>query len=228
MIGRHIQLGGRDDKKPWLTIVGIVDDVRQYGFDQPSRMEAYIAEAQDVSYGFNVVIRTTGDPAQMEASLRQAFASVDGTQPLYSVQPLEAYVAQSQSTRRFTLLLLALFGGVALLLAAIGVYGVVSYAVSLRTRELGIRMALGAARQDVLQMVLGQGLRLAGSGLAIGLVTSMLLTRFLSSLLFEVQAGDLLTAGAVTLTLASVALLANYLPARRAAGVDPAVALRCE
>jgi putative ABC transport system permease protein len=227
-IGRHIQLGGRDNNKPWLTIVGIVGDVRQYGFDQPSRMEAYIAEAQDVSYGFNIVARTTVDPRQMEASLRQAFASVDGTQPLYSVQPLEVYVALSQSTRRFTLLLLALFGGVALLLAAIGVYGVISYAVSLRTRELGIRMALGAAPKDVLQMVLGQGLRLAGAGLAIGLVASLLLTRFLSSLLFEVRAGDWITAVAVTLTLASVALLANYLPARHAAGVDPAIALRCE
>jgi putative ABC transport system permease protein len=227
-IGKHIQLGGRHDDKEWLTIVGIVGDVRQYGFDRPSSMEAYVAQAQDLDFAFNLVARTSGDPRRFEQSVRQAFLSVDNTQPIFQVQPLEDYVAESLATRRFTLILLALFGGLALVLAAIGIYGVISYAVSVRMRELGIRMALGAARRDVLAMVLCQGTRLIGLGLVLGFAVSLLLTRFLSSLLFQVRPLDLLTSLAVTLTLAAVALVANYLPARKASMVDPIVALRCE
>ncbi len=182
-IGKHIQLGGRDDKKEWLTIVGIVGDVRQYGLDRPSSMEAYVAQAQNMNFGFNLVVRTAGDPRQMEEAVRKAFLSVDATQPLNQIRPLEDYVAESLATRRYTLLLLSMFGGLAILLAAIGIYGVVSYAVSLRTREVGIRMALGAARSDVLRMVLRQGIRVVAAGLLFGFALSFLLGRFLSSLL---------------------------------------------
>ena len=181
-----------------------------------------------MDYGFNLVARTAGDPRRFEQTVRQAFLSVDNTQPIYQVRPLEDYVAESQAARRFTLMLLGLFGGLALVLAAVGIYGVISYAVSLRTRELGIRMALGAARNDVLSMVLRQGLTLVGTGLAAGFVASLLLTRFLSSLLFQVRPIDLATSLAVSVTLAGVALLANYLPARKASKLDPIVALRCE
>lgn len=227
-IGRHIQLGGRHDDKPWLTIVGIVGDVRQYGFDRPSNMEAYIAQAQDMDFGYNVVVRTQGDPRRFEQTVRQAFLSVDNTQPIDQLRPLEDYVAESQAARRFTLMLLGLFGGLALLLAAVGIYGVISYAVSSRTRELGIRMALGAERKDVVAMVLREGFTLVGIGLAIGFAASFLLTRFLASLLFQVRPGDFATLSLVTVTLAGIALLANYLPARRASRVDPMVALRYE
>lgn len=227
-IGRHIQLGGRHDDKEWMTIVGIVGDIRQYGLDQPSNMEAYFPQAQDLNFGFNLAVRTTGDPRRMEQTVRQAFLSADNTQPVFHVRPLEDYIAESLAARRFTLTLLGLFGGLALVLAAVGIYGVISYAVSLRTRELGIRMALGAARRDVLQMVLRQGLKLAATGLVVGLAASVVLTRFLTSLLFQVRPADGVTIVAVAALLAAVALLANYLPARRASRVDPNEALRCE
>jgi len=227
-IGKHIQIGGRHDDKEWMTIVGVVGDVQQYGLDQPSNMAAYIPLAQDLSFAYNVAVRTTGDPRRMEQTVRQAFLSADNTQPVFHVRPLEDYVAESLAARRFTLMLLGLFGGLALVLAAVGIYGVISYAVSLRTREFGIRMALGAARKDVLQMVLRQGLKLAATGLVLGIVASVVFTRFLTALLFQVKPADTMTTVAVLLMLAAVALLANYLPAHRASHVDPNVALRHE
>ena len=227
-IGKHIQIGGRHDDKEWMTIVGVVGDVQQYGLDQPSNMAAYIPLGQDLSFGYNVAVRTTGDPRRMEQTVRQAFLSADNTQPVFHVRPLEEYVAESLAARRFTLMLLGLFGGLALALAAVGIYGVISYAVSLRTREFGIRLALGAARKDVLQMVLRQGLKLAVSGLVLGIIASVVFTRFLTALLFQVKPADMMTTLAVLLMLAAVALLANYLPAHRASHVDPNVALRYE
>ncbi len=227
-IGKHVQLGGRHDDKEWMTIIGIVGDIRQYGLDQPSNMEVYFPQAQDLNYGFNLAVRTSGDPRRLEETVRRVLLSVDNTQPVFQIRPLESYIAESLAARRFTLILLGLFGGLALLLAAVGIYGVISYAVSLRTRELGIRMALGAARQDVRRMVLRQGLPLVAFGLVVGYAASLVLTRFLASLLFEVRPADQMTSLAVALTLASVALLANYLPARRASRVDPNEALRCE
>jgi putative ABC transport system permease protein len=225
-LGRHIQLGGRDNKKPWLTIVGIVGDVRQYGLDRESNMEAYIALAQDTGFSYSMVVRTTGDPALMAGTVREAFAAADKTQPVYNAKPLEEYLSSTLAERSFTLALLALFGALALGLAAVGTYGVISYTASLRTREVGIRMALGARRADVLGMVLRQGLALTGAGLALGLAASLALTRLLSSLLFEVKPGDVTTSAAVALVLAAVALAASYLPARRASRVDPMVSLR--
>ena len=227
-IGKHIQLGGRHNDKEWMTIVGIVGDIRQYGFDRPSNMEAYVPQAQNMDYDFSVAARTTGDPRLMEQTVRQAFLSADNTQPVFHLRPLEDYIGESLAARRFTLMLLGLFGALALVLAAVGIYGVISYAVSLRTRELGIRMALGAARKDVLRLVLRQGLRIAATGIVLGLIASVMFTRFLTSLLFEVKPVDVMTTVAVLLTLAAVALLANYLPARRASRVDPNDALRCE
>jgi predicted permease len=227
-IGKHIQLGGRHDDRPWMTIVGIVGDVRQYGLDQAPRIAAYIAQAQDLSFGYSLVARTTLDPLHMEQAVRAAFMSVDKTLPVYRVQPLETIVSSTLAERTFTLALLGLFGLLALTLAAVGIYGVISYAVTLRTRELGIRMALGAERRDVLNMVLRQGLALTGMGLGAGFVASLALTRLLASLLYEVRPSDLATPALVAVILASVALAASYLPAHRASKVDPMVALRYE
>ena len=225
-IGKQIQLGGRDEQKPWITIVGVVGDVRQYGLDMPPNIAAYIVQAQDLSFGYSLVVRTSTDPRAMERAVRAAFLAVDPTQPVFAVQPLESYLASSLAERRFTLTLLAMFGALALALAAVGVYGVISYAVTMRTRELGIRMALGAERREVLSMVLGQGATLAALGLAAGFLSSLALVRLLSNLLFEVRTTDLGALSAAALLLAIIALGASYLPARRAAGVDPIAALR--
>jgi putative ABC transport system permease protein len=227
-IGKRIQLGGRDEKNEWLEIVGIVGDVRQYGLDRSPAMEAYIHQPQNLNFGYNLVARTGIDPARLENTVREVFLSVDSTQPVFRVRPLEAYLSESLATRSFTLTLIAAFGVLALALAGVGIYGVVSYTVSLRTREVGIRMALGASRRAVLTMVLQQGLQVIGTGLAAGLCASLVLTRFLSTLLYEIKATDVTTFAAVAVVLIVVALAANYLPARRASNVDPIIALRYE
>jgi putative ABC transport system permease protein len=227
-LGKHIQLGGRDDKKPWATIVGVVGDIRQYGLDRVPDMEAYIPLAQDTDFGYQMVIRSTVDPRQLESAVRAAFASADKTQPVYDVKPLEVYLSSTLAERTFTLALLTMFGALAITLAAVGIYGVISYAVSLRTREVGIRMALGARRSDVLGLILRQGLTLVFAGLIAGFAASLALTRFLSSLLYEVRPADLATWAIVTTAISAVALFATYIPALRAMKVDPTVALRHE
>lgn len=227
-VGKQIQLGGRDDNGPWTTIVGVVGDVRQYGLDHPARMGAYIVQSQNLSYNFYMLARTSMDARGMAAAARASFLAADPTLPVFRVQTMETYIASSLAQRSFTLLLIGLFGGLALALAAVGIYGLISYAVTLRTREVGIRMAFGAERNDVLAMVLRQSLALIGMGLAVGFVASLALTRLLTSLLFEVRPTDLGMSALVALLLAAVALLASYLPARRAAGVDPMIALRYE
>ena len=225
-IGKHIQLGGRHDDREWLTIVGVVGDVHQYGLDRPSDMEAYIAQTQNLDFSYNLVARTTEDPLRAERAVRAAFLAVDPTQPVYHVQPLSAYLSDTLAARTFTLALLGLFGALALALAAIGIYGVISYAVSARTREVGIRMALGAGRRDVLSMVLRQGAVLMGLGIACGLAASIALARFLSTLLFEVPPTDPAAYAVAALGLSAVALVATYVPARRATHIDPMAALR--
>ena len=225
-IGKQIQLGGRDDNQPWATIVGVVGDVHQDGLDLRPRIAAYIVQSQDVSFSYSLVARTALQPRLMEHALRAAFLAVDSTQPVFRVQPMEDYLASSLAQRRFTLTLIALFGALALSLAAIGIYGVIAYSVTMRTKEIGIRMALGAARSDVLLMVLRDGATLTGMGLATGFLASLALARLLASLLFEVRATDLTVSIAVAAGLSAVALLASYLPARRAAAVDPTIALR--
>jgi putative ABC transport system permease protein len=227
-IGKQIQLGGRDDNKPWTTIVGVTGDVRQYGLDREPEMAAYIVQSQNLTFLYSLVARTTGDPVRLQDAVRAAFLAVDPTLPLFRVQPMESYVSSSLAQRSFTLALLALFGALALALAGVGIYGLISYSVTLRTREVGIRMAFGAERRDVLAMVLRQGVTLIGLGLTAGFLASLALTRLLASLLYDVRPTDVATTAAVAVVLVSVALLASYLPARRAAGVDPMVALRYE
>ena len=191
-------------------------------------MEAYIPEAQDLSFSYTMVARTRIDPRQIEPAVRNAFMAVDKTLPVFNVTPMETYYKASLAERTFTLVLLGVFGMLALTLAAVGIYGVISYAVSLRARELGIRMALGAERRDVLRMLLRQASILIGTGLAAGYLASLVLARLLGSLLYEVEITDVATSLTVALILGAVALAGSYIPARRAMRLDPMIALRYE
>ncbi len=170
-------------------------------------------------------IRTHGDPMGMRAAVEREIQSVDASMTVARAQPMEKVMASTMARQNFNMLLLTIFAAIALLLAAIGIYGVMSYSVEQRTQEIGIRMALGSSRGDVLRLMLGHGLKLAGLGVAIGLALAYLLTRFLASLLFSVKAGDPWTLAAVAGILTLVALVATFIPARRAAATDPGQAL---
>ena len=174
----------------------------------------------------SLVVRAEGDPAGMIRAVKNQVWAVDKDQPMYKIRTMHQVVGESQSSSRFTLVLLAIFAMVAIGLAAVGIYGVISYTVTQRTREIGIRIALGAERSDVLRLVVGQGTVLALAGVVVGLAGALALTRVMSGLLFGVSATDPLIFGGAALFLAAVALLASYIPARRAMSVDPTVSLR--
>ena len=228
-IGKRIRLGKLTSDFPWATVVGIVGDVRGFALDEPPEPTMYWPVAQiRATPSLTIVVRTESDPAALAPSARDAIAEIDGAQPIYDVQPLDQLVAKSLGQRRFTLMLMVLFGVIALVLSAIGIYGVMAFAVTQRTQEIGIRMALGASAIDVLKMVVGSGMFLAAIGVAAGLIGAFALTRLMASLLFGVSPTDLVTFGLVTAGLLMVALLACYIPARRATKVDPLVALRYE
>jgi putative ABC transport system permease protein len=176
----------------------------------------------------SLVVRTASDPAAMIRAVKNQVYAVDKDQPMYKIRTMEQAVLESQSSPRFNLIVLAIFAAVALLLAGAGIYGVISYAVTQRTREIGIRMALGAERRDVLGLVIGQGTTLAITGVGVGLCVALALTRVMSTLLFGVSATDPAIFASAALFLAAVAIVASYIPARRAMNVDPTVSLRYE
>lgn len=218
-----------DTPPKWITVVGVVGDVLQYGVDQTATApEAYFPEYQGQESNMNAVIRTAGAPLDALPAVRDAVHELDSQLPLANPREMSEVVTDSSSQQRFLALLLGLFAGLALVLAAVGIYGVISYSVAQRTHELGIRIALGAGRLALLRMVLGEGLRLAVAGVIVGLAGAWGLSRFLASLLYGVKPDDPLTFAAVPLVLLSVALLACYIPARRATKLDPIRALRRE
>jgi putative ABC transport system permease protein len=227
-LGKRIRLLGSSAETPWPTVVGVVSDVRQSGLAGDIMPEVYSLDLGDVGDALSFVLRSTGEPAGLFSAVRATVADVDPNQPLHNVMTMEQRLADTTTSRRLNSALLGGFAAVALLLAVLGIYGVMSYAVTQRRREIGVRMALGAQRSDVLGLVLRRGLRLTLLGVAIGLVGALALTRYLSSLLFEVRPTDPLTFAVIPLILAAAALLACWLPARRAARVDPMVALRTE
>lgn len=227
-IGKRFMMGHPGKDKHWITIVGLAGDTKLYGLAQPARLEVYLSYQQFPDSEMELLTKSAVDPTTLTTSIRNVIASIDKNQPITDIATMEQLVSNNVSLRRITLVLLGMFSGLALLLAAIGIYGVLSYAVALRTREIGIRLALGAQRTDVMRLIVGQGVRLALVGVTLGLVTSLALTRLMSTLLFSVSASDPLTFASVALVLTIVALTACYIPARRAMRVDPIIALRYE
>jgi putative ABC transport system permease protein len=224
-IGQHVRIGGAT-QGPWRTIVGVVGDVRHRELAAAPTMQMYVPQAQVTDSFLTFVIRSNADPALLAAEARRAIWSVASDVPVYAVAPLADLVARSVGSRRFVMVLLELFGGVALLMTAIGLYGVISYSVAERTREIGIRSALGASRADIVRLVLGGGLRVVAAGLAVGVLVSFGATRYLEGSLYGVRATDPTTFAAVVGVLFAVTLAAQGVPIVRAMRVDPAVALR--
>jgi putative ABC transport system permease protein len=226
-IGQKIKFGARGGyEQNEGEIVGIVGDVRHFGVDAPIPPIFYVPLAQSGMDGVTVVMRTQGLPAALTQPARKLVQAIDRDALVGEPVPMETLVSASLGQRRFYMMLLGGFAALALLLAAVGLYGVISYSVAQRTQEVGIRVALGASRSEVVAMVMRQGLRLAAAGLAIGLVLALLLKSVLKGLLVGVSATDPATLAITALLLLLVAVLASYVPARRAARVDPMVALR--
>ena len=225
-VGRQLHLFS--PKGPLATIVGVSGDVRQLRPDLPPREEIYGSARRFPGQQAAFVVRTDGDPRALATAALQAIRSVDPEQPIFGVMPMNQVLAHAGAERRFSLLLLTLFAGIALVLSVIGIYGVMAYATSQRQHEIGIRMALGAASRDVVGLVVGQGMRLVALGLVLGLSGAWVLSRLLTSQLYDVSARDPVTYLSVALLLGAVALGASYMPARRALRVDPMSSLRSE
>lgn len=227
-IGKHIKFGRRDSKAPWVSVVGVVGDIKTDGFDLPEQPHVYFSILQSPGYAMAVYIKTEGNPGALTQALRQQVQSVDPDLPVFGEKTMDDLVSASLGERRFAMQLVTVFGVVALMLAGIGIYGVMAYAVNQRTREIGIRLALGANATDIVGWVLKQGMVLTMCGVAAGLASALVLTRLLQGLLFGIAPTDVITYAALALLLGLVALLACYIPARRATKVDPMIALRCE
>ena len=229
-IGKRIQrvAPGAPNPPPLSTIVGIVGRMKSEGLDAPYLPHIYLPALQNVGFAMSVYIRTAASPEALEELVRREVQSVDPSLPVFGVRTMDSIVSDSLASRRFAMLVLGFFAVTAMLLAAIGIYGVMAYFVSQRVREIGVRLALGAQPGDVLKLVVRRGMTLALVGVVLGIIVSLGMTRLISGLLFGVRAGDPLTLGIFTICLASVALLANYIPARRATKIDPTVALRYE
>jgi putative ABC transport system permease protein len=230
-LGKRLKFdSGPQNQNPWLTVVGVVRHVKNYGVDEDSRVETYVPYLQNPQSFAVVVLKTQGDPGAVTAAVRSAAQSVDPGVPVFQVRPLEEIVSDGRAEKRLSAQLLGGFAALALLLSAIGIYGVMSYSVTQQTLEIGIRVALGAQRRDILNMIVGQGMKLAAVGVALGLALalslSLGLTRALGTILFRVSHTDPPTYAAVPVVLVLVALVACWLPARRALRVDPIRALR--
>jgi putative ABC transport system permease protein len=226
-IGKRIRFYDSLEEAPWMEVVGVVEDVK-HELNLPVMPEYYLPHAQDAWNAMILVARTNVDPASLSGALRQQVWAIDKDQPVFDVKTMQEVRASSVAVYSFSSIMLAIFAGIALLLAAIGIYGVMAFAVTQRTQEIGIRMALGARTADVLKLVVKHGMKLALLGIVIGLAGSWALMRFIKKLLVGVEATDLLTFSLVSLCLLVAAFIACYLPARRATKVDPLIALRYE
>jgi len=228
-VGKRIRLGGGDPKAPVLTVLGVVGRVKMEGLSQDSkRVQGYFSFSQMPFSGMTVIAKAASDPNQLVAALRQQVKSIDPDQPIYNIRSMDEIRAESVAPERLNLTLLSLFAGIALVLAIVGIYGVMSYTVTQRTHEIGIRMAIGAQPRDVFRMIMGQGMMLALLGVVFGLVGAFGLTRLMTTMLFGVEPTDPATFASIAILLTGVALVACYVPGRRATKVDPVVSLRYE
>jgi putative ABC transport system permease protein len=230
-LGKRFKIGSSDSPNPWLMIVGVVGDVRQTSLDQVLKPEMYVSHLQDRRFFAiprDLVARTAGDPLAVAATVRAEIWKLDKDLPLFNVRTMEQILSASVAGQRFNTMLLTIFAALALLLAAVGIYGLMSYATAQRTGEIGVRLALGAQASDVLKLVMRRGLTLTLSGVAVGLAGAIGLTRVMTGLLFGVSATDPMTFTLMAALLTLVALLACYIPAWRATKVDPLTALRQE
>ncbi|MGO9272283.1 MAG: ADOP family duplicated permease [Terriglobia bacterium] len=225
-LGQHISFVTPD--APWQEVVGVVSDTRNTALDQQPSPEIFVPYPQRPSFSMSFVIRSNGDPQDLAGAVRHAVLAADRDQPVFDLETMDQFLSRSIAPQRFRMLLLGLFALLALVLAAIGMYGVIAYSVTQRTNEIGVRMALGARPRDVMRLVVGQGIVLTVAGTMVGVGGALALTRFLSSLLYGVQPTDAVTFVVVSLVFGAAALLATYIPARRATKVDPMVALRYE
>lgn len=226
-LGKFVTIGMKDVDVP-TEIVGVVGDSKHMGFDSEIEPMAYWPHPELVFATMTLVVRTEGDPRSVGPAARNVIRNIDPEQPIGEVNTMEGLMATSTARSRFNTVLISIFSIVAMVMAAVGIYGVVSYAVQQRTHEIGLRMALGAQRADVLRLVLKQGVALGLTGVTAGLFAALLLTRLVATLLFEVTPTDATTFAAVSIGLYLITLLACYMPARRATKVDPLVALRYE
>lgn len=228
-LGKRIKSAGVDaPDAPWMTVVGVVGRIKQDTLDSDSRIALYISHTQYPARSMNVVARSTVAPAGLAPAVKGVIHELDPDLPLYNVRTMVQRVDDSLARRRFTMLLLGAFACLALVLATIGVYGVIAYLVSQGTREIGIRLALGASRMNILTLIVRQGMSLVVAGVAFGLAGAYAFARMMQSLLFGISSTDTLTFTSIPLLLSAVALLASYIPARRAAQIDPMISLRCE
>jgi ABC-type antimicrobial peptide transport system permease subunit len=229
-VGKRFSFGrmGAGRVPKWVTIVGVVADTKMYGLANPARLEVYVPFRQAAPNGMVLLVKSGQEASALVSAVRGIVASIDKEQPIFRIATMQEVVNASVSTRRITLILLGLFSGLALVLAGIGIYGVISYSVAQRAREIGIRMALGAQQGDVLRMVLAQGGKISAAGIVIGSAVSFGLTRLMANLLYSVSAVDPATFVVVALMLALIAMVASYIPARRTLRVDPLIALRHE
>jgi putative ABC transport system permease protein len=227
-VGMRIKLSKPTADSPWRTIIGVVSDEKQDSLASETKPEIFQSHLQYAQTQMSIVVRTSVAPESLIGAVRGEIRALDKDLPPYDIKTMREVLYESASRERFTTLLLAVFATLALALAAVGIYGVMSYTISQRTHEIGVRMALGAGSGDVLRLILGQGLRLALAGVGVGLLAAFVLTRLMSKLLYGVSATDPVTFAAIALLLATVALAACYIPARRATTVDPMVALRHE
>jgi len=226
-IGKRINLGD-PQSTPWLTIVGIVRDTRHEALSAEPYSQMYAVHAQAPRRSLALVVRTSGDPMSLVSAIRSRIADMDGDLPLSNMRTMDQILSESIQRPRFNMLLITIFAVVAMVLASVGIYGVISYSVSQRTHEIGVRIALGARPRDIFKMVVGQGLKLAITGVGAGLVAAFALTRVMVSLLYGVQATDPLTFAAISAVLTGIVIMASYIPARRATKVDPMISLRYE